>query len=196
MRGIHQPYELTLYSRKINEYEILPMDKELELAWRYRMGNAEAGQAIINANLRVALKISRAYFHYEQNPEDIINAGNMGLVKALEMFDPDKGVRFSRHAVWWVHKHIWNFVHKNSRGTSGHGDGASPSLPRRFTSIMKRSVSWITFLMVTKTRVMSIHPLRGRTLASLPSMGHLTLVKSAPRKGSSWRNVTRSTARA
>jgi RNA polymerase sigma factor (sigma-70 family) len=120
MRGIHQPYELSLYSKRVNEFEALPPERELELARRYRMGDVDAGQVIINANLRLSLKISKSYYHHARNPLDIVQEGNMGLVKALDKFDPDKGITFSSHAAWWVHTCIRNFIQNDSQQEPGY----------------------------------------------------------------------------
>lgn len=120
MRNNHQPYELASYSKRINEYPNLTLEEELELAERYRRGDKEAGQAIINANLRLALKISRTYFYIGHSPLEIVQEGNMGLVKALTMFEPERNIRFFSYAVWWVHAYIKKFVHKSSKGALGH----------------------------------------------------------------------------
>jgi RNA polymerase sigma factor (sigma-70 family) len=120
MRGIHQPYKLSLYSKRVNEFETLPLKRERDLARRYMIGDVHAGQLIINANLRLSLKISKSYYHHALNPLDIIQEGNMGLVKALDMFDPEKGIRFSFHAVWWVHKYISDFLHKECGQKPGY----------------------------------------------------------------------------
>jgi len=120
MKSRHQPYELALYAKRINEFGNLTLDEELALARRYREGDTEAGQAVINANLRLALKISRAYFHHGHNPLEIVQEANMGLVKALTMFEPERNIRFFSYAVWWVHAHIKKFIYKSSRGTLGY----------------------------------------------------------------------------
>jgi RNA polymerase sigma-32 factor len=120
MSSNYQPYELSLYVKRISEYQNLTLDEELELARRYQKGDKDAGQSIINANLRLALKISRAYFHHGHNPLEIVQEANMGLVKALTMFEPERNFRFFSYAVWWVHAHIKKFVYKSSRGTLGH----------------------------------------------------------------------------
>jgi RNA polymerase sigma-32 factor len=120
MRSNNQPYELAQYAKRINEYKNLTLEEELELARRYRDGDREAGEAVINANLRLALKISRAYFYHGHNPLEIVQEGNMGLVKALTMFEPERNIRFFSYAVWWVHAFIKKFVYKCSRGTLGH----------------------------------------------------------------------------
>ncbi len=119
MGGRHQPYELALYAKRIHEHRILSLEEELELARQYRNGNTEAGQQIINANLRLALKISRPYFYHGHNPLEIVQEGNLGLVRALALFNPDRGIKFFGYAVWWVHAYIRNFIYKNSRSTLG-----------------------------------------------------------------------------
>jgi len=144
MRGIHHAYELTMYSFKVHEYEVLTGEEELELAGRYLMGDAEAGLTIIRSNLRMALRISRAYFHHGCNPLEIISAGNIGLVRALKTFDPDKGVLFAHHAEWWVHKYIWSFIQNGHRETSGRKNGAllqnsSWTAPRESPRVVKKS---------------------------------------------------------
>jgi RNA polymerase sigma factor (sigma-70 family) len=120
MKSNYQPYELASYAKRINEYPSLTLDQELALARRYQEGDRDAGQAIINSNLRLALKISRAYFHHGHNPLEIVQEANMGLVKALTMFEPERNLRFFSYAVWWVHAHIKKFVYKSSRGSLGH----------------------------------------------------------------------------
>ncbi len=119
MRKKSHPYELALYSKKVNEYEPLTLERELELARQYKNGNSEAGQAIIHANLRLSLTICRKYFYHGHNPLEIVQEGNMGLVKALTMFDPDRGLKFFSYAVWWVQAYVRNFIYKSSRGTLG-----------------------------------------------------------------------------
>jgi RNA polymerase sigma factor (sigma-70 family) len=120
MRGIHQPYKLSLYSKRVNEFEALPLERELELARRYQRGDVDAGKVIINANLRLSLKISKFYYHHEYNPLDIIQEGNMGIVRALDTFDPEKRVGFSVHAVWWVHKFIRDLIYKDIEQRPGN----------------------------------------------------------------------------
>lgn len=115
MRRKYQPYELSLYSKKVNEFEYLPLEKELELARRYQNGDSDAGQTIVNSNLRFALKVSSYYFQSGHNPMEIIQEGNMGLMKALDKFDPDRGFKFFSYAVWWAHACIRDFIYKDSK---------------------------------------------------------------------------------
>lgn len=120
MKSNFHPYELSSYAKRINEYPSLNLEEELALARSYQDGDKEAGQALINSNLRLALKISRSYFHHGHNPLEIVQEANMGLVKALTMFEPERNLRFFSYAVWWVHAHIKKFVYKSSRGMLGH----------------------------------------------------------------------------
>jgi RNA polymerase sigma factor (sigma-70 family) len=186
MRGIHQPYELAMYSRKVNGYEVLSLEEERGLAWRYLMGSAEAGQAIIDSNLRLVLKISRAYFHHDRNPLDIIHAGNNGLIRALETFDPGNGIRFSNHAAWWVHKYMRDYVYTDTRRASGRGDKSFFPIPRKVKAIMERGVSWISFLVMPKARKKNLLPSMAasrQSVSPVKGAGRLTLVKNASRPG-------------
>lgn len=126
MKSKFLPYELASYAKKVNEFESLSLERELGLARQYKNGDSEAGQALIKANLRLSLKISRGYFYHGHNPLEIVQEGNMGLVKAITMFDPDRGLKFFSYAVWWVHAYIKNFVYKSSRGTLGFTSSLFP----------------------------------------------------------------------
>lgn len=120
MKNNHQPYELALYAKRIHEFQIFSLEEELDLARRYKKGDTKAGEAIINANLRLALKVSRPYFYHGHNPLEIVQEANMGLVKALTMFEPERGIKFFSYAVWWVKAYIRKFVYKSSRESLGH----------------------------------------------------------------------------
>ncbi len=120
MKNRNQPYELALYAKSINCFEVLSLEKELALSRRYLAGDMKAGEAIINGNLRLALKISRTYFHRGHYPLEIVQEANLGLVRALTMFNPDRGIKFFSYAVWWVHAYIRNYLFKNSRGMLGY----------------------------------------------------------------------------
>jgi hypothetical protein len=180
MRGIQQPYDLSLYSKRVCEFEILSPERERELARRYRQGDDEAGQIIINANLRMALRISRHYCRRGYDPMKIVLQGNMGLVEALEMFDPDKGIEFSRHAVWWMHKHIWDFIHTHSPEKHGYAVEASPSLLRRAIAVMGGSFARVIFLVISKAKGKALRPSGSRPpypVFPIPAMGRLPAVK-------------------
>ncbi|HQG31487.1 MAG TPA: sigma-70 family RNA polymerase sigma factor [Deltaproteobacteria bacterium] len=126
MRRKNLPYELSLYAKRVNEFEYLHLEEELELARRYRSGDLEAGRTLISANLRFALKISSYYFQSGHNPMEIVQEGNMGLMKALEKFDPDRGFKFFSYAIWWVHACIREFIYKDSKKALGFASGLFP----------------------------------------------------------------------
>jgi RNA polymerase sigma-32 factor len=119
MGNNYQPYEISLYSKKINEYRYLTLEEELALARRYRDGDLEAGQTLVNANLRNVVKAGRSFFYQGYNPLEIVQEGNMGLMRALPLFDPDRGIKFFSYAVWWVRCYIMNFISRSCKPRTG-----------------------------------------------------------------------------
>jgi len=111
--------DFELYTKKIKNYSLLTPEEELDLARKYKNGDKQAGQKIVTANLRFVVKISQGYFHLGYGPLEIIQEGNMGLVKALTRFDPEMGVRFICYAIWWIKAYIKNFVHKSYQVHTG-----------------------------------------------------------------------------
>lgn len=111
--------DLDLYTRKIKDYTLLDPKEELDLARQYRQGKIEAGHTIITANLRFVVKVAQPYLHLGYSPLEIIQEGNMGLVKALTRFNPDMGVRFICYAIWWIKAYIKNFIHKSYQVHTG-----------------------------------------------------------------------------
>jgi len=119
MGSLYSCSDLELYAKKIKDYELLTPEEELYLARQYKQGNIEAGHTIITANLRFVIKIAHQYFHLGYSPLEIVQEGNMGLVKALTRFDPDMGVRFICYAIWWIKAYIRNFIHKSYQVHTG-----------------------------------------------------------------------------
>jgi RNA polymerase sigma-32 factor len=112
--------ELQIYRRDIMQYSVLTHDQEYILAKRYQQGDQEAGQQIINANLRFVVKVSKKYFNSKHNCLEIIQEGNLGLMKALTRFDPDRGIPFIYYAVWWIEAMIKSFIHKSGKVHTGN----------------------------------------------------------------------------
>ncbi|NLW68786.1 MAG: RNA polymerase subunit sigma-70, partial [Bacteriovoracaceae bacterium] len=81
-----QPYEVSLYTKRVNEYRYLTLEEELDLARKYREGDIEAGKTLVNANLRNVVKAGRPFFYQGYNPLEIIQEGNLGLMRALPLF--------------------------------------------------------------------------------------------------------------
>lgn len=108
--GIPAPSEsasiLSIYIREAGEVALLTPEQEIELAARIRLGDAAAREQMIRANLRFVIKIAREYEHLGMPLLDLINEGNIGLMKAVEKFDPAKGGKLSTYSSLWIKQQI------------------------------------------------------------------------------------------
>jgi RNA polymerase primary sigma factor len=95
-----------LYLRQIAQYPLLTPEREIELAAKIKRGNKEAKAEMIRANLRLVVKIARDYANLGLPVLDLISEGNIGLVKAVERFDPAKGGKLSTYGSWWIKQSI------------------------------------------------------------------------------------------
>lgn len=95
-----------LYLKDIGDSKLLSPEEEVELAARVQRGDAEARERMIKSNLRLVVKIAREYSNYGLSLLDLINEGNMGLMKAVERFDPTKGGKLSTYSAWWIKQSI------------------------------------------------------------------------------------------
>ena len=102
---------LKIYLSQIEHYPVLSRKDETELALRYRDENdAKAGQILITSNLRFVIKVAFGYRNYGVRLMDLIQEGNIGLMKAVERYDPDKGYRLISYAIWWIRAYIQNYI--------------------------------------------------------------------------------------
>jgi RNA polymerase sigma-32 factor len=102
---------LRIYLSQIEAYPILTRERENELATRYKNENdPEAAQALITSNLRFVIKVSLGYRNYGVRLMDLIQEGNIGLMKAVERFDPERGYRLISYAIWWIKAYIQNYI--------------------------------------------------------------------------------------
>ncbi len=92
--------------REIMKTELLTPEQEVELASRIKMGDDKAREIMIKANLRLVVKLARDYSNYGVPLPDLISEGNIGLMKAVEKFDPAKGGKLSTYAGWWIKQAI------------------------------------------------------------------------------------------
>lgn len=97
---------LTLYLTEIGRTPLVSVEDEVTLAARIKKGDKKAREQMIKANLRLVVKIARDYEHYGMPLLDLINEGNIGLMKAVERFDPAKGAKFSTYGSWWIKQSI------------------------------------------------------------------------------------------
>ena len=97
---------IKLYLKEINSTPLLSYEEEIALSKRVRGGDKEALQRLIKANLRLVVKIAKQYVTQEYQLMDIVQDGNLGLIKAAEKYDHKREVRFSTYASWWIKQSI------------------------------------------------------------------------------------------
>ena len=95
-----------IYLKEIGQTELLTPEEEIKLAARIKKGDEKARQLMIRANLRLVAKIANDYARYGLPLLDLISEGNIGLMKAVERFDPKKGGKLSTYAAWWIKQGI------------------------------------------------------------------------------------------
>ena len=97
---------LKIYLREISKTPLLTPEEEVALADRIKQGDPDARSHMIRANLRLVVKIAQDYSNYGLPVTDLISEGNIGLMKAVERFDPEKGGKLSTYAAWWIKQSI------------------------------------------------------------------------------------------
>lgn len=106
MARLDSDSSLRVYLREISKTDLLTPAEEVELAARIKRGDKEARAHMIKANLRLVVKIAQDYAGYGLPLADLISEGNIGLMKAVERFDPEKGGKLSTYAAWWIKQSI------------------------------------------------------------------------------------------
>jgi len=129
--------DLELYLKQIDESPLLSADEEKHLARKIiNEGCMASREHMIRSNLRLVVAIAKRYMNRGLSLQDLIEEGNVGLVKAVEGFDPDMGARFSTYGCWWIKQ--------GPRGCSKRSWAAPPpckSWPRRWTCPPRRCAS-------------------------------------------------------
>ncbi|MEE1185782.1 MAG: RNA polymerase sigma factor RpoD [Acutalibacteraceae bacterium] len=113
--GVALDDPVKLYLKEIGRVPLLSSDEEIDLAKRILDGDAEAKKQLIQANLRLVVSIAKRYVGRGMHFLDLIQEGNVGLIKAVEKFDYEKGFKFSTYATWWIRQAITRAIADQAR---------------------------------------------------------------------------------
>jgi len=102
----HSVEPLSIYLREISRYPLLTHSQEVELAEALNAGDQEARKRMILSNLRLVVRIAKSYRNRGVDLQDLIEEGNLGLIAAVDRFDPARGKRFSTYASWWIRQSV------------------------------------------------------------------------------------------
>lgn len=103
------------YLREIGRIPLLTADQEVTLATGAQQGDRDATHALIRANLRLVVSIARRHLNSGLSLEDLIQEGNLGLMRAVRGFDPTRGYRFSTYATWWIRQAVRRVIQQTGR---------------------------------------------------------------------------------
>lgn len=106
---------LSSYMQDISRYPLLTLDEEVELTQRAKAGDESAKQQLIQCNLRFVISVAKQFIHQGVALEDLIMEGNIGLINAIEKFDPTRGFKLSTYAVWWIRQAILQSLAEKGR---------------------------------------------------------------------------------
>ncbi len=106
---------LDKYLQEIGREELVSVDEEVELARRIHDGDRKALERLVKANLRFVVSVAKQYQNQGLSLPDLINEGNVGLIKAAEKFDETRGFKFISYAVWWIRQSILQAIAEQSR---------------------------------------------------------------------------------
>lgn len=106
---------LEKYLQDVSKIELITADEEVELAQRIKKGDQKALDKLVRANLRFVISVAKQYQNQGLKLSDLINEGNLGLVKAAKRFDETRGFKFISYAVWWIRQSILQAISEQSR---------------------------------------------------------------------------------
>lgn len=106
---------LDKYLHEIGKVELISAEEEVELAGKIKKGDLKALERLVNANLRFVVSVSKQYQNQGLSLSDLINEGNLGLIKAAQRFDETRGFKFISYAVWWIRQSILQSLSEQAR---------------------------------------------------------------------------------
>lgn len=114
-RQLHDEGSLDLYLRDISVFPLISREEEVSLAQRIRLDDQEALDTLVRSNLRFVVSVAKKYQNQGVSLSDLINEGNLGLIRAAHKFDETKGIKFISYAVWWIRQAILQALAEQSR---------------------------------------------------------------------------------
>jgi len=162
---------LKLYLQDIGKVPLLKLEEEATLARRIQKGDAAAREHMIRANLRLVVKIAHDYSHFGLPLMDLISEGNIGLMKAVERFDPAKGGKLSTYAAWWIKQSIKRALANQSK---------TIRLPVHLVDKISRMRKATTFLQEELGREPTNDELAGVLEIPVNKIAHLKTVSARP----------------
>src|SRR5260370_23641983 len=114
-RASYDEGSLDQYLREISQYPLITREEEVTLAQRIKQGDEEALDKLVRSNLRFVVSVAKKYQNQGVSLSDLINEGNLGLIRAAHKFDETKGIKFISYAVWWIRQAILHALAEQSR---------------------------------------------------------------------------------
>jgi RNA polymerase primary sigma factor len=161
---IHDKEVLQTYCAQVGRFPLIDFEEELELSRRIKAGNKLARQKLINANLRLVIKIARSYLPSDVAFMDLIQEGNLGLIRAADKYDYAKHVRFSTYANWWIRQSISRFLSDKRR---------TIRLPHRKEEIVRKAKKAVQTLSQSLMRQPKIEEIAKEIGESVENIEHL-----------------------
>jgi len=106
-RASYDEGSLDQYLREISQYPLITREEEVTLAQRIKQNDREALDKLVRSNLRFVVSVAKKYQNQGVSLSDLINEGNLGLIRAAHKFDETKGIKFISYAVWWIRQVIF-----------------------------------------------------------------------------------------
>ena len=165
---------LDQYLRDISAYPLISRDEEVRLAQRIRVNDQEALDKLVRSNLRFVVSVAKKYQNQGVSLSDLINEGNLGLIRAAHKFDETKGIKFISYAVWWIRQAILQALAEQSRivRVPLNRAGALHRIGKRANALLQELGREATHAEIAEGMDISVEEV-AKTMSI--SMGHLSL---------------------